>query len=69
MASGLEFGMVSESPLVQSEMVWGMVLEIVLELEKASGKPSQSKLIGHVCINEIHVVCLAPLLLCLLFFV
>jgi len=37
---------------VRSEMVTGMVSE----LEKASGTPSESKLIGHGCFEEIHVV-------------
>ena len=36
------------------EMVAGMVSE--LELEMASGMPSESKLIGHVCFEEIHNV-------------
>jgi len=27
-----------------------------LEMEKASGMPSESKLIGHVCFEEIHNV-------------
>jgi hypothetical protein len=54
-------------------MVWEMgtemvsELEMVLDMEKASGMPSESKLIGHVCFEEIHNVSLAPLLLCLLF--
>jgi hypothetical protein len=37
-------------------MVSGMVTEMVSEVEKASGMPSESKLIGHVCFEEIHVV-------------
>jgi hypothetical protein len=33
-----------------------MVSEMVSELEMASGMPSDSKLIGHVCFEAIHVV-------------
>jgi hypothetical protein len=63
MDSGLELGMASEMDSVRSEMVAGMVLE----LQKASEMPLESKLIGHICFEEIHDVSLAPLLLCILF--
>jgi len=58
MVSGLELGMASETASVQLEMVSGMVTEMVseLEMEKSSGMPSESKLIGHVCFEEIHNV-------------
>jgi hypothetical protein len=46
--------MASEMASVRSEMVAGMVSE--LEIEKASGMPSESKLIGYICFEEIHDV-------------
>ena len=33
-----------------------MVMEMVSELEMASGMPLESKLIAHVCFEEIHDV-------------
>jgi len=39
---------------MESEMVPGVVLE--LEMEKASGMPSESELLGQVCFEEIHNV-------------
>ena len=65
--SGMDSGIASEMDSVRSEMVAGMVSE--LEMEKASGMPSESTLIGHICFEEIHDVWLATLLLCLRFFV
>jgi hypothetical protein len=44
----------SEMASVLTEMVRKMVLE--LEQEKPSGMPSESKLIGYVCFEEIHIV-------------
>jgi len=52
--SGLELGMASEIASVLSEMVARMVSG--LEQEKASGMPSESKLIGHIRFEEIHAV-------------
>ena len=49
MASGFELGMALDMALVRSEMVTVMVSE----LEKAFGLPSETKLIGHVCFEEI----------------
>jgi hypothetical protein len=51
-AMGLELGMASEMAAIRSEVVTGMLSE----LEKASGMPSESKLIGLVSSEEIHVV-------------
>ena len=48
--------MASEMAVVESERVSGMVNEMISELEKASGMPSEMKLIGHVCFKEIPVV-------------
>ena len=45
MVSGLEF-----------EMVLGMVMDMISELDMALGMPSESKSIGHVCYEEIHTV-------------
>jgi len=75
MASGMALGMASELQLwinskmasVCSILVAGTVS--VLEMEKASGMPSDSKLIGHLFFKEIHIVWLASLLICLLSFV
>jgi hypothetical protein len=40
--------------LVRSEIVMGIVAE--LEMEMALGMPLANKLIGHVCLEEIHNV-------------
>jgi hypothetical protein len=42
--------------VMESKMVLEIVTENVVELEMASGMPSESKLIGHVCFEEIHIV-------------
>jgi hypothetical protein len=47
-----------------SEMVSEMVAD--LELQMASELLSEGKLIWHVCFEEIHIVGLAPLFICLL---
>jgi hypothetical protein len=48
-------------------MVSGIFTEKVLDLAMTSGMLWESKLIGHVCFEEIQIVCLAPHLLSLLF--
>jgi len=67
MASGIASGLES---VMESGMVLWIVTEMVSELERemASGMLSESKLIGHVYFEEIHVVWLSPLHLCWLFF-
>jgi len=58
MNSELKLQMSSEVVSVKSEMVSEMVANMVLELEmeKGSGLPSESKLIGHICFKDIHDV-------------
>jgi hypothetical protein len=48
------------------EMGSGIVTEKVSDLAMTSEMPSEGKLIGHVCFEEIQIVCLVPLLLSLL---
>jgi hypothetical protein len=48
--------MATEMALLQSDIVLGIVTAMVSELEKASVMPSESKLIGHICFEEIHIV-------------
>jgi len=61
--SELDSGMAPEMASVHSEMVAGKVSEF----ETASGLPLESKLIGHICFEEMHDVWLAPLLIGLRF--
>ena len=49
MVSGLE-------SVMESEIISGMVPELVSELEMASGILSESQLIGHVCFEVIHIL-------------
>jgi hypothetical protein len=50
--AGLHWAMALEMASVRSEMV----TQMESDLEKASGTPSEKKLIGHVCFEDIHIV-------------